>query len=259
VTDQEIAKQFFKSIVAMVGEAFPERCLPLDMLRLRTTNHSISPLEKEEGAADAGYDPVHHYILVTPECGGRIAFAGKNPDPSSRLFIDTFWMLTHEVMHAISHRKILKTVDADKDGELVIEIGPSVATEVFQNGVRVKRDVKLEVLNEALTNFNVRRAVKRRRPDVSPVLDDFYREIGLKQDIEIVERLISFAGENAINLAYFEGKLRPLEKGLRKASIDPAKFFDLSGSRNHPLRDERMVEAIRMIGLTPDLKLFGLG
>ncbi|MEN9621913.1 MAG: hypothetical protein RLZZ67_347 [Candidatus Parcubacteria bacterium] len=236
--------------------AFPERRSILDTLKLRTTNHEICASQKE-GLSEAGYDPVNHHVLVTPTFAGRILYAGKNQDSLPPVFVDAFFVIAHEVMHGISHRKIVKTLGVDQDGEVVVEIGPATGTQVFVGGVCIKREVRLEVLNEAMTNFNVRRATKRKRPDVAKLLDDLYRQIGFNQDVAIVERLISLAGENAVNMAYFEGKLKPLAKGLERASIDATRFFDLLGSRNHEKRDEHAAEGIRMLGLTPDPRLFG--
>ncbi len=240
-----------REVILHVKEAFSDYAHRIHSIGAKTVEYALTASE-QEGELEAAYDPLNRCILLTPRFAGVISLIAEQFHKPGDSFMATLWTLAHEVTHAISHTKVIKEPDDGKNGILIIETGIATAAARLENGNVVGRFVDREILNEAITNYYVLKMVQTRLPSLKSHLQKLYKQLGNDQDIRIVEKLISFSGENAMHQAYFERKTRPLEKGLAQKGIDPEKFFSLMGCRSDSDRSVKLAAALHLIGVVPN-------
>ena len=252
MTPQQAITAFLKDMIILVKSAFPNYATRIDSLNAMTVDYPLSAAEAE-GDLEAAYEPLKRIILLTPRFAGVISMVADKSENPNETFVCAYWTLAHEITHAISHTRISQRPSDGADGKLTFEIGLAGGTATIENGFVIDRNIDREVLNEAITNYYVLVASQQCRPHMVTPLRQLYRETTVDQDILIAEKLTSLAGENALCSAFFEGKLKPLERGLRNKGINPDLFFELVGSRNHMNRAENVIKAMNMIGVTPSI------
>jgi hypothetical protein len=221
---------FWNTNREVLKKHFPHKSRDIDAIQL--VHVSAEYLREAPTGVLLCYEVVKHAVLYTSDFLNQLE-AGKEGNP--KLTLDLIHQSLHELMHAISYRKIVLVDDKNEEICSGIQIGTKI------NGIEKMENV---LLNEIMTNHFVRMVMKE-DPFVSLPGAALYL-YNSKGDSQITGRLVELAGEDVVKCAYFEGKFRQLERRIAQKGINSTLLFTLLDSLD-PLKQHR---GLKMLGLS---------
>jgi len=217
----EKIRDFILDKVQLVYQEYPEMIDRLNDLRFSAA--SLKELyygDEKIGGFPLAYNAVDHKVYLNKDFN-ILEEMERSKSPLEK--IRTEQNVIHELMHAISYRKI-------EEGEPYLYCYSGVQ---FSKGRgKVVKERKREVLNEAITNeftFDILR---------KKIIDPEEREIieyseAISPGIRLFKALDNLIGRVVLFDAYFEGKIEELYGALEQKGINPRKLLGLIEKQNY--------------------------
>ncbi len=101
MTAQQTVTTFLRDMIILIKSAFPNYSARINSLGVMTADYPLSA-SKAEGELEAAFEPLNRTLLLSPRFTGTISAVAKESENPSERFTCAYWILAHEITHAIS-------------------------------------------------------------------------------------------------------------------------------------------------------------